>query len=156
MDTLRDKIENYVGDFCQTDTIRRFTPNIREFADQILITFLAACCERGGGRTIEPADIEQPDIREALLGPVARLALPEKLRPEVPELCGALLTTLETQGRLSGGCGLGAYAGALRDAYLQAASGKPKPITRPGSKIGRNDPCPCGSGKKYKKCCMNE
>ncbi|MEA3558693.1 MAG: SEC-C metal-binding domain-containing protein, partial [Candidatus Thermoplasmatota archaeon] len=23
-------------------------------------------------------------------------------------------------------------------------------------KIGRNDPCPCGSGKKYKKCCMNE
>ena len=25
----------------------------------------------------------------------------------------------------------------------------------PGLKIGRNDPCPCGSGKKYKKCCLN-
>jgi len=25
--------------------------------------------------------------------------------------------------------------------------------TRQGSKVGRNDPCPCGSGKKYKKCC---
>ena len=24
---------------------------------------------------------------------------------------------------------------------------------KPGEKIGRNDPCPCGSGKKYKKCC---
>ncbi len=24
------------------------------------------------------------------------------------------------------------------------------------TKIGRNDPCPCGSGKKYKKCCMNK
>ena len=24
---------------------------------------------------------------------------------------------------------------------------------RPTSKVGRNDPCPCGSGKKYKKCC---
>jgi uncharacterized protein YecA (UPF0149 family) len=22
-----------------------------------------------------------------------------------------------------------------------------------GQKVGRNDPCPCGSGKKYKKCC---
>ena len=22
-----------------------------------------------------------------------------------------------------------------------------------GHKVGRNDPCPCGSGKKYKKCC---
>ena len=25
-----------------------------------------------------------------------------------------------------------------------------------GKKIGRNDPCPCGSGKKYKYCCMNK
>lgn len=24
------------------------------------------------------------------------------------------------------------------------------------NKIGRNDPCPCGSGKKYKKCCINK
>jgi preprotein translocase subunit SecA len=30
----------------------------------------------------------------------------------------------------------------------------PKPI-RAGAKVGRNDPCPCGSGKKYKKCCGN-
>jgi preprotein translocase subunit SecA len=27
----------------------------------------------------------------------------------------------------------------------------PKPV-RAGAKVGRNDPCPCGSGKKYKKC----
>ncbi|MGC2753313.1 MAG: SEC-C metal-binding domain-containing protein, partial [Candidatus Acidiferrum sp.] len=27
----------------------------------------------------------------------------------------------------------------------------PKPV-RTGAKVGRNDPCPCGSGKKYKKC----
>ncbi|MBU2622538.1 MAG: preprotein translocase subunit SecA [Proteobacteria bacterium] len=28
-----------------------------------------------------------------------------------------------------------------------------KPIKREEGKVGRNDPCPCGSGKKYKKCC---
>ncbi len=28
-----------------------------------------------------------------------------------------------------------------------------KPVIREGEKIGRNSPCPCGSGKKYKKCC---
>ncbi len=28
-----------------------------------------------------------------------------------------------------------------------------KPIVRETPKVGRNDPCPCGSGKKYKKCC---
>jgi uncharacterized protein YecA (UPF0149 family) len=26
-------------------------------------------------------------------------------------------------------------------------------VVRSGEKIGRNDPCTCGSGKKYKKCC---
>ena len=30
---------------------------------------------------------------------------------------------------------------------------RPAPVKREGRKIGRNDPCPCGSGKKYKKCC---
>lgn len=29
----------------------------------------------------------------------------------------------------------------------------PKTETRDQPKVGRNDPCPCGSGKKYKKCC---
>ena len=28
-----------------------------------------------------------------------------------------------------------------------------QPKTNEGGKVGRNDPCPCGSGKKYKKCC---
>jgi preprotein translocase subunit SecA len=30
---------------------------------------------------------------------------------------------------------------------------KPRPVVRVGKKVGRNAPCPCGSGKKYKKCC---
>ncbi len=29
-------------------------------------------------------------------------------------------------------------------------------FVRESPKVGRNDPCPCGSGKKYKKCCMNK
>ncbi len=31
---------------------------------------------------------------------------------------------------------------------------KRRPAVRKAEKIGRNDPCPCGSGKKYKNCCM--
>jgi preprotein translocase subunit SecA len=30
-----------------------------------------------------------------------------------------------------------------------------KPVKRSATKVKRNDPCPCGSGKKYKKCCMD-
>ncbi|MET0918400.1 MAG: preprotein translocase subunit SecA, partial [Burkholderiales bacterium] len=32
------------------------------------------------------------------------------------------------------------------------AEQKPQPFVRTGEKVGRNDPCPCGSGKKYKQC----
>ena len=33
---------------------------------------------------------------------------------------------------------------------------KQQPIRNKQSKVGPNDPCPCGSGKKYKKCCMQK
>jgi preprotein translocase subunit SecA len=40
------------------------------------------------------------------------------------------------------------------EAALQAALKAPaQPVRRDMPKVGRNDPCPCGSGKKYKKCC---
>ena len=38
---------------------------------------------------------------------------------------------------------------------VQRLLNPPKPI-QAGPKVGRNDPCPCGSGKKFKKCCMNK
>ena len=33
---------------------------------------------------------------------------------------------------------------------------KKQPVRKAASKVGPNDPCPCGSGKKYKKCCMQK
>ena len=33
---------------------------------------------------------------------------------------------------------------------------RPDTVVRVGPKIGRNEPCPCGSGKKYKHCCAME
>jgi len=57
--------------------------------------------------------------------------------------------------------GGGAPAGSARAGPLDEAPqampardrGAPAPVHRSERKIGRNDPCPCGSGKKYKKCC---
>ena len=43
------------------------------------------------------------------------------------------------------------------EAELRAEQGgevaKVETVVHEGPKVGRNDPCPCGSGKKYKKCC---
>src|SRR6059036_2045350 len=46
----------------------------------------------------------------------------------------------------------GELPGAPERAPAPAAP-RPAPRTASGEKVGRNDPCPCGSGKKYKKCC---
>ena len=37
-----------------------------------------------------------------------------------------------------------------------AATVKKQPVRNAAKKVGPNDPCPCGSGKKYKKCCMQK
>lgn len=37
--------------------------------------------------------------------------------------------------------------------YYDSEFPKPQTLKREGDKTGRNDPCPCGSGKKFKKCC---
>ena len=41
-----------------------------------------------------------------------------------------------------------AQAAGVADAIPQSHT----PVTRDQPKVGRNDPCPCGSGKKYKQC----
>jgi preprotein translocase subunit SecA len=46
--------------------------------------------------------------------------------------------------------GLGLKGSSQKEA---AETGKKQPFKRQTKKVGRNDPCPCGSGKKYKKCC---
>jgi preprotein translocase subunit SecA len=47
---------------------------------------------------------------------------------------------------------------AQQDAAIAASQGerKAEPVRNTGRKVGRNDPCPCGSGKKFKACCMRK
>ena len=44
------------------------------------------------------------------------------------------------------------FAGAAKPEAQGGNDGLVKTVRREGVKVGRNDPCPCGSGKKYKKC----
>ena len=48
-----------------------------------------------------------------------------------------------------------AFAQEAAIAGSQGSDKKKEPIRNRGQRVGRNDPCPCGSGKKYKNCCMH-
>jgi hypothetical protein len=67
---------------------------------------------------------------------------------------GPLTLFGDTVAELSG------WAGFKPKARNDTSKGGPPtsfamPDREPSRKIGRNDPCPCGSGKKFKKCCLN-
>jgi len=84
-----------------------------------------------------------------------------KLQVNVPEKSREERRREEQKGNLvashqeSVGMGFGSATQSEEANPVAEASkrGKAKPVKRQGKKIGRNDPCPCGSGKKYKKCC---
>jgi preprotein translocase subunit SecA len=61
-----------------------------------------------------------------------------RIQPAEPESISDLQKPQEQQLVFSGG---------------ESSKPKRKPATRSAGKVGRNAPCPCGSGKKYKKCC---
>lgn len=50
----------------------------------------------------------------------------------------------------------GQGVGPLMDAIgaLEGGFGAEEPVRNPLREVGRNDPCPCGSGRKFKKCCL--
>ncbi len=59
-----------------------------------------------------------------------------------------------SEGR-GGGEGVNEQAARANEQASRGASHAPQRPTQPiiaGPKVGRNDPCPCGSGKKYKQC----
>ena len=148
----QEKIDNWVSDFLIDDAGDRVDPALAPHAQEILATFLRHSCSV---RQVAPDAIEEEDIRAGLLDGLGSLSLPEKLQPLVPQLVGEFLADLQRRGRLAGGETHMHLVLALKDAFLRSQRGEVESIDRIAAKIGRNDRCPCGSGKKYKKCCLH-
>ena len=107
--------------------------------------------------------MESFDLFKAMLGDMNNKAISSLMRGQIPqqeegpEVSRAQEERRQRQ-RYSEGRGqdaVAAAAAAQRQAGMsasQAGRGPVAPIRNEGPKIGRNDPCPCGSGKKYKNC----
>jgi uncharacterized protein YecA (UPF0149 family) len=74
----------------------------------------------------------------------------EPMRPAEKFL--PILKQYAEYGRDMNGPAVSAVGDEETDAVIPFGSRYELPA--PAPEIGRNDPCPCGSGKKYKKCCM--
>lgn len=146
-----DQIQGWASDFLEGPRFAAVRGPVRECAPEVLQAFLGGAC---AARDREPGDLEEADLRVGALEHAARLALPAGAHEGVPDLLALFLEDLEAGGRLAGGRSLGLALRAARGAYQAASGGRIEPIVRPAPAVGRNDPCPCGSGRKYKKCCL--
>ena len=130
---VRETIENWAADFAASPRAAQHAHGVREFSGAVLVELLCAACDH---RDLAPGEVEEEDIRTALLGPVARLELPGSVRDAVPSLVADFLTQLQEDGRLAGGRSLGTFVRALAPAYRSAAGGPTAPVRRP-SRQGR-------------------
>lgn len=89
-----------------------------------------------------------------------KLDNPPAYRPTKCAICGRVIRLGTDNFTQSGGdywcerCADKKLAKEFAD--RQEASTEGAPVTPKRVKIGRNDPCPCGSGKKYKRCCYGK
>lgn len=147
----KETVDLWVSDFLDRPAAQGPAAAVGEGASDVLTAFLEAACHGG----IEPADVGPEEAAHALLDHVSALALPPGRSDAVPELVAAFLGDLEDSGRLADGRAIASRVRAATPAFRERAAGKTPDLTRKAAKIGRNDACPCGSGKKYKHCCLN-
>jgi uncharacterized protein len=101
---------------------------------------------RGIGIASNEWEMDGPDMK-ILLAPI--LAFTEQAGWPAHDFKGAKLRNLQK-----------AITPNVREIHAywlrrRSAETAPQPIRRNSERVGRNDPCPCGSGKKYKKCCLH-
>ncbi len=131
-----------VTDFLESGAGRPFR-SMGNDAPDILEAFLQAA-ER-------PAEqLDMAAIDRALLSVIPRL---KKVRlADTPDLLSAFMTFAGTQG-LKDAADLAHRAADRGRQLAQDDEQQRQPVRVESPAAGRNDPCPCGSGKKYKKCC---
>jgi hypothetical protein len=158
MPEFDNRWENWSGDFAGSFGAEALGPAVREHVPEILDAF---------GRAARARDPDFPDraspgtFAAVLTETMPRLVLPDEAREQVPEVIASFFEYLRDDGRLAEGAEWAAQVRVIGRSYRERLKpgGGVKGVTirkaANASPIGRNDPCPCGSGKKYKKCCLD-
>ena len=146
---LHEPVSQAFAEFILHDAARG-SPAVARFADQLLDQPES---NRAPGHYLSAMNAERDrdlETAERHLAEATRIA---------PDYAAALVESRVLRGR-SGRCGPGGLAApACRGAAGRSGArlpGRPGvPPRPPTGRVGRNDPCPCGSGRRFKQCCMD-
>jgi hypothetical protein len=136
-----------VDDYCSSETFLFLSPALKPHAESLL----ADWCRRVIGKV--DVDAIDRSLRE-----MASLDLPVDLRKQLPFLLRQFFGYLGTTGRFPEAKSWDEAVAMVEMSYAclfrEDGSVRGGTFRKKYTDVGRNDPCPCGSGKKFKKCCM--
>ena len=149
-----------VSAFLDSSQARALEAPGTEDVRRIALAFFSICYEELGKA---PAKLDGQDMHMALGHALpGRLKRKDPLAEHVPEVLRALVGHLEESAVDVQSFELRNAIEATREEFLETVRtghnahhlpAKQEPVVHKAQKIGRNDPCFCGSGKKFKKCC---
>ena len=149
---MNTDFRDYIGDYASSEYFTFWPPHLKNNAEALLQHVLDA---------IEKSDEELSDdlLERVLIENVASLDLPEPVRRDAPQLVEAFFEYLDAAGKAPGTARWSAAMPAIAERYAERfrndGSVKGETVRHSLAKVGRNDPCPCGSGRKFKKCCID-
>ncbi|MFA6107653.1 MAG: SEC-C metal-binding domain-containing protein [Candidatus Latescibacterota bacterium] len=153
---MRTDLADFVSDYVGSTHFSLLETAVKEHAEAILGYVLT---EAGRACPEFPENADAGLFERVLTEGVARLDLPLAVRREAPSLLAAFFEYLASSGRFPPA---GEWAGWVEEAgakyaerFREDGSVKGDTVRRTLPSVGRNDPCPCGSGKKFKKCCID-
>jgi hypothetical protein len=139
-------LSDAVPEYCGSEYFLFLDSAQKEHAE----TLLAYWCEQIGD------DPSFDNMEKALKG-VGQLSVPLKVRQSFPDVLKAFFSFLSSTGKCPNAEDWSVFVSQISPQYLANfrtdGSMKGETVRKVLPKVGRNDPCPCGSGKKYKKCC---
>ena len=141
MDGMREAVQEY----CNSEHFRFVDDALKPHAEALL-SFWSAQIEESVGEEMSVS-----------LRAVARLDLPADVRRATPALLREFFAYLDTTGKFPDSVDWAAAVDAgereFLDIFRTDGSVRGETVRKRFAAVGRNDPCPCGSGKKYKHCC---
>ena len=149
-------LKEYVGDYASSEYFAFLSAAMKNHAEALLHHFLDEA------RTSTSGSVAEFDARlceQLLVEKMAGLDLPMEVRQGVPHLLEEFFEYLAATGKYPAAAAWAAWMPEIGATYARRfredGSVKGETVRKTLDKVGRNDPCPCGSGKKFKKCCID-
>lgn len=145
----------FVSEYLESEYFLFLPPPLKENAEGVLQQFISE---------MQKMDPSFPYLNnthvfeDVLLKKMSQLQLDVEVKKQIPNLLIEFFEFLGSSGKFPEAKNWKLEIESIQPKFVaqfrQDGSVKKESFRKKGSDTGRNDPCPCGSGKKFKKCCL--